>query len=115
MNDIVLRVGAGVVGCGVGPLVGARRALLYTINTFNHPPRATTRVPTPHPLYPRPYAILVRTYWLTGRVEVQNNILNIRVLGSSGSGIRVLLIRPANEFGCAVLIPVGVVRQWNAR
>ena len=51
MNDIVLRVGAGVVGCGVGPLVGTlsggqvtRRALLYRINTFNHPPRATTRV-----------------------------------------------------------------------
>src|SRR5438874_7733445 len=34
-------VGAGVVLGGVGTLVVARRALLYTINTFNHPPRAT--------------------------------------------------------------------------
>ena len=102
----------------VGTLSGGqvtRRALLYRINTFNHPPRAATRAPTPHPLYPRPYAILERTWRLTGRVEVQNNILNIRVLGSSRSSIRVLLIRPANEFGCTVLIPVWVVRQWNAR
>ena len=115
MNDIMLRVGAGVVLGGVGTLVAARRALLYMINTFNHPPRAATRAPTPHPLHPRPYAILERTWRLTGRVEIQNNILNIRVLGSSGCGIRVLLVRPAHEFGCAVLIPVGVIRQWNAR
>src|SRR6266571_7026455 len=41
--------------------------------------------------------LLFEMYWaacpkgLTGRVEVQNNILNIRVLGSSRTGIRVLL------------------------
>src|SRR5438477_8613815 len=52
---------------------------------------------------------LPQDQWLTSLLswlQIQEHILNIWIDGTSRSRIGMLLIRPANKFGRAVLIPV---------
>src|SRR5579883_284196 len=47
-------------------------------------------------------------------LKVQDNVLNVWIDRRAGGGIRMFGVGPANEFGRAVLIPVGFSRQWDA-